>query len=271
MALTLVVLPIGNGLDITRRGADFLALHHSFLAEDTRSFANLLRFLTIDPQKKKIESFHGHSTDKISKIVKRLKRGEELALVSKAGSPILSDPAYPLVKETLESGIPLKVIPGVNAPTLALEYSGLPPIPYSFHGFLPRKEGEIRSFFQGSAPGTHIFFESPYRIASTLKILGQELPMAQVCLARELSKKFEEAIRFKAEEYQQIVEKLSLKGEFVLLYHIGKTRTTLQKKDKKISDLAKKVLEKNSNKSLSQLLGEILGQNAKEIYKKLNS
>ena len=197
--LTLVVLPIGNVEDLTSRVMKFLHKHKVFLAEDTHHFVALLKYLGIESKSKMIDSFHEYSREKIDRIIARLKRGENIAIVSDAGSPILSDPAYPLVRKVVEEGLDLEILPGVNSVTAALEVSGLPPHPFTFHGFLPRKENEISRFFRRNQGGTHIVFESPRRIVDSIEILCREIPQCEICVVRELTKKFEQVVRFRAD------------------------------------------------------------------------
>ena len=264
--LIVVVLPIGNVGDLTARVRDFLHQHRTFLAEDTRHFVALLKYMGIESKSKSIDSFHDYSQNKMSKIIGRLKKGENMAIVSNAGSPILSDPAYPLVREALGQGIEVEVLPGVNSVTMALEVSGLPPQPFTFHGFLPRKENDIRRFFRLHQGGTHIVFESPKRIIYSIEILCQEIPGCDVSVVRELTKKFEEVVRFRADS-KDWAERLTLKGEFVLLYHCEEKPLP---QDSKVVELAQAVLKKNSHKNLARLLGRILERESKDVYRELS-
>lgn len=145
--LTLVTLPIGNSGDITLRALEALKSGKTFYAEDTRVFKDLLGNLGISLQDKFIDSFHDQSVGKIDVIVSKIKNGESIYLVSDAGSPMVSDPAYPLLKRLLEEGIEIKTLPGVTAVITALELSGLPPHPFHFWGFLARGKGEKKDFF----------------------------------------------------------------------------------------------------------------------------
>ena len=264
--LILVVLPIGNVGDLTERVDRFLRKHKTFVAEDTRHFVALLKYLGIESKSKSIDSFHDYSQEKTGKIINLLKKGESIAIVSNAGSPILSDPAYPLVREAIRAGYGVEILPGVNSVTTALEVSGLPPHPFTFHGFLPRKETELVRFFQKHQGGTHIVFESPRRIIDSIKILCQEIPNCDICVARELTKRFEEVVRFKA-NCPNWMERLTLKGEFVLLYHCKEKPSF---KDSKIATLANDVLKKSSQKNLAKLLGKILEKDSKDIYNELS-
>ena len=264
--LIVVVLPIGNVGDLTKRVVNFLHGHKTFLAEDTRHFVALLKYIGIESKSKSIDSFHDYSRDKASKIVGRLKQGESIAVVSNAGSPILSDPAYPLVRKAIGEGCEVEVLPGVNSVTTALELSGLPPHPFTFHGFLPRKEGDLGRFFGKHRGGTHVVFESPRRIVNSITILCREIPDCDICVVRELTKKFEEVVRFHA-SCPDWIERLTLKGEHVLLYHCKEEPLS---KDSKTVELAENVLRKNSPKNLARLLGRILERDSKDVYQELS-
>ena len=138
--LTLVGLPIGNAQDITKRAYSILENQKSFLVEDTRNFKSLLSHYGLDLTQYRLESFHDHNKENISKLMAKMDRGEDLFLCSDAGSPVLSDPAFPLVRAALDKGHEIETIPGVSSPIVALELSGLPPHPFKFWGILPRKD-----------------------------------------------------------------------------------------------------------------------------------
>lgn len=274
MSLYLVGLPIGEPKDITTRVMEVLEGDHSFLAEDTRTFKSLLSFLKIDCTRKKFISYHEHSKEKTKSLVREMKGGKDYYLVSDAGSPVISDPAYPLIKESLASGVEVHTIPGVSSPIVALELSGLPPHPFTFHGFLPRDNKRIKDVFIKAKEdgGTHILFESPHRIVDTLFLLKEVAPDSDVCLCRELTKKFESCYHFKASEIgEQLFDQMTIKGEMVLLFY-NKIHGPKKATQDKLNKLAQDCLEKNGHKKpLSKLLAEILGKDAKEVYKSLSS
>jgi 16S rRNA (cytidine1402-2'-O)-methyltransferase len=151
---------------------------------------------------------------------------------------------------------------------MALELSGLPPIPFHFQGFLPREEQKKAREFEALSNGTHIFFEAPTRIAETLSILSKVSSELDVCVVRELSKKFQQVLRFKNHDYESVKDQLTVKGEFVLLVH-SKNKSSAVGSDE-LRKLAGELLEKNSTKTLSKLLGLILDRSSKEIYGELN-
>lgn len=267
-SLKLVTLPIGNLGDITERALSVLKSERLFLAEDTRNLRKLFDLYEIEHKQKHIDSFHDHSKDKIEHYITKLKSGVSYVLVSDAGSPIISDPAFPLVRACIEAGIHIDSFPGVSSVTTALELSGLPPQPFTFFGFMARDDSKKRDFFEGlkTRTGTFIMFESPHRLEKTLKVLAEILPDSDVAVCREITKKFESVYRFKASEWES-AEVKSI-GEIVLLVHTVSDEK--QVSNKKLVTLANDyLLKKQSPKNLAKLLSEILGDSSKEIYEQL--
>lgn len=193
--LVLVPTPLGNLNDLTPRAADALKEADLILAEDTRRTAILLHHLGI---KKQLLSFHDHNeTLRTPEVLKKLVSGLKVALVSDAGMPCLSDPGFHLVRACLNEGLPVSALPGASAITTALAASGLPPVPFYFGGFLPVKAGRRRRELEAAlARGmTHVYFESPHRLMATLSELAALQPDSKVCVARELTKIYEEFCR----------------------------------------------------------------------------
>jgi len=271
MELVLLSLPIGNPADLTYRAKEHLEECGFYLSEDTRVFMDFLRRNSLPIDGKEIKSFHEHKQDQIEKYVDLIKEKGRATIVSDAGSPVVSDPAFPLIRACLENDIEIKVIPGVSAPTVALELSGLPPIPFHFHGFIPREKGKIKEFFESinGQQGTHLFFESPHRIKTTLDILSKTLPESQVSVGRELTKTYETVHRFKASEYSSLKENILEKGEFTIAVHSEKQSGV---NNSKILKLAQDCLERKAHpKTVSKLLSAILGKDQKELYKELSN
>lgn len=269
--LTLLTLPIGNPQDITLRGLDELKNKAFFLAEDTREFVKLLRHYGIETSEKTIDSFHDHSSDKLDSLIQKIKNGQAVTLVSEAGSPIISDPAFPLVRAALARGITVHSLPGVSSVLVALELSGLPPHPLHFFGFLPREEERIRELFEQCSrqKGVHLFFESPHRMEKSLQVLERFFPDTELAVARELTKTFETVYRFKASELPEV--DIRYQGEFVLCCDFSQTPVTETAKEKKLRELAEEILTEGAGaKRLSKLLSEITGQAPKEIYRILS-
>lgn len=265
--IILLNTPIGNLGDLTPRVLEALKNGRLFSVEDTRVFKELLNHLGISLEGKKIMAFHEHSDSKQLDKLLELAQGEDLFVTSDAGSPIISDPAYPLVSRAYEKGIKVESFSGVSSPIMALELSGLPPIPFHFHGFVPREKGKKSQLMESLGPGTHIFFEAPTRIEETMGQLCQDHPDFSVAIVRELSKKFEQVVRFRAVEWEQIKEKITFKGEFIFLIHKEEGKGMPKAE---LVALAQEILAKGASpKCLSKLLGLILERPTKDIYSQL--
>ncbi|MBT3981875.1 MAG: 16S rRNA (cytidine(1402)-2'-O)-methyltransferase [Bacteriovoracaceae bacterium] len=269
--LTLLGLPLGNIEDLTARALEGLKSGELFICEDTRNLIKIFGHLKISTQSKKLISYHEHSTEHdLDRTIKTIKDYPQAYMVSDAGSPIISDPAYPLIRGCLEKGIEIDSFPGPTSPITALELAGLPPQPCMIHGFFPRdsEKRKDKIEFAGSRSMTHIFFESPYRVMETLELLCNEFPGGRFCLARELTKLFQQVVRFKGDEFSSIADQITLKGEMVIVFYIDVKES--RRSDKKLTDLAQKVLEQAGKKKIvAKLVAEILGENPKNIYQKL--
>ncbi len=268
--LKIISTPIGNLGDMSDRCRETLQKETYFLAEDTRELFKLLDLLDIPRELKRVESFNDHDQSKVEYLVSKYLKEGNLCIVSDAGSPVLSDPAYPLVKQWVAQGGRVESIPGASAVTVALEVSAMAPIPFSFHGFLPRKSGAIEDYISElPSRTTHIFFESPHRIIGTLDLVSSAFPDYEVCVVRELTKKFEQHLRFKAKDWPDMKDQLHAKGEFVLLLR-NETSSQSGANSKELLKLADKYLEKPSSKALAKILAQITGQDTQEMYKKIN-
>ena len=217
--LFVVGTPIGNLADITYRAVDTLNSVDFIFAEDTRVSKKLLNHYKID---KKIYSYHDHSKDsEVEKLTNLLENGNDVALISDAGTPTVSDPGYRLIRECVRKGVDIVPIPGPSAVTTALSVAGLPSDSFTFVGFLPQKKGRIKKIEQLSEiNNTIILFESPHRLLKTLNQLFEILGNRQVAIGRELTKLYEEIIRGNLKDVIQEFSKKSVKGEIVIM--IGK-------------------------------------------------
>ena len=218
--------PIGHLEDVSPRLLQTLREVALICAEDTRHTGQLLsRFEIKTPQ----TSVHQHTSEaKIAALVERLKAGENMALVTDAGTPGVSDPGPALVKAAAEQGITVSPIPGPCALVAALSVSGFDAQRFSFLGFLPRKPGKIRKVFQSAIEReeTFVFYESPFRVAKTLEFLAEVAPNARVCAGRELTKHFEEILRGTAAEIAQTLRaRGEVKGEFAVVVEASETQT----------------------------------------------
>lgn len=266
--IILLNTPIGNLGDLTPRVLEALKSGETFAVEDTRVFRELLNHLGISVSGKRIFSLHDQSEKGQMGKLLELTQGGDLYVASEAGSPIVSDPAYPLVIAAYEKGVEIDSYSGISSPVMALELSGLPPIPFHFHGFLPRESGKRAKIFEQTNYGTHIFFEAPTRIEETLDELAALMPGVEVALVRELSKKFQQVLKFKASQWGEKKQELTFKGEFVLLFHRHEAQAQL---GGELRELALEMLaDKAGPKTLAKLLGLILDRPTKDIYTELN-
>lgn len=265
--IILLNTPIGNLGDLTPRVHEALKVGEVFAVEDTRVFKDLLSHLGISLIGKRIFSLHDQSeTSQITKLLDHV-GGADLYVASEAGSPIVSDPAYPLIALACERGIEVDSYSGISSPIMALELSGLPPLPFHFHGFLPRENAKRQKIFQEAGYGTHIFFEAPTRIEETMDQLAKVLPDVKVALVRELSKKFQQVERFKAAEWGERKSTLTYKGEFILVFH--QPQLALQVSSE-LKEYAQEILANQAGpKTLAKLLGLILERPTKDIYSHL--
>jgi len=215
--LFLVATPIGNLEDITLRALRVLREADLIAAEDTRRTATLLTRYEI---RKPLLSYHEfNEARRTAELLHNLRTGQRIALVSDAGMPTLSDPGLRLLRAALDAAIPVEVIPGPSALTMALAASGLPVEPFLFHGFLPHKSAQRRRLLAGLAPlpYTLAFFESPHRIHKTLADIEELLGDRRVVLARELTKKFEQILRDRVSVLRKSLENRAVKGEITLI------------------------------------------------------
>ncbi len=215
--LYLVATPVGTLGDITFRAVELLRSVDVIAAEDTRHTRKLLDHYDIKPGL--LTSYHSHNADrKTASLIKMLRDGKSMAVTSDAGSPGISDPGVLLVKAAVEAGIAVSPIPGASAPLLAITASGFPSHRFIFEGFLPRKKGRktlIESWRE--EPRSIVFFEAPVRLVKTLKDIEAVTGARQVCIAREITKKFEEFIRGDiAEVIGELESRGKVKGEITV-------------------------------------------------------
>lgn len=267
--IVLVTVPIGNADDITIRALNTLKKIKYIFAEDTRVTKKLLNELEIPTDDKNINSFHDHSEEhKLNNLI-NLAKENLVAIVSDAGSPLISDPAYPVVQAAINSQITITTCSGINAVTYALELSALAPTPFHFHGFIGRENSKKNELYEliSSQYGTHIFFEGVSRVIKTTQELSEKFQDFEIVVARELSKNFESVYRFKGKDFESIKNDITEKGEFVILVNNPKKISGANPKLKKI---AQEILDKGSRpKLVSKLLAEITDQNSKEIYEQI--
>lgn len=224
--LYIVGTPIGNLDDLSYRQARTIMSADILLTEDTRSTGILLKVIAeIFPFKRNtnqrmISYYKEKEFEKLPEVMNLLEEGKEVSLISQAGMPLISDPGSFLIQQVVKKDIPFTVIPGPSAVTTAFIHSGFKSDEFMFLGFLPKKEGQIKSLVNKMVETKKLFkdmvfimFESPNRIQKTLAILHNEIPDYDIVVTRELTKKFEEVIRGKPLE----LANLDYKGEITLL------------------------------------------------------
>lgn len=215
--LYIVPTPIGNLKDITLRALEILNFCDIILAEDTRNTGQLLKHYQIS---KPMQSYHAHNEhDKINDVIFQLNQGKNMALVTDAGTPGISDPGFLIVNKCVAEKLEVECLPGATAFVPALVVSGFPCDKFIFEGFLPVKKGrKTRLESLKSEPRSIVLYESPYKLLTTLKdlseYLGKERPIS---ISREISKMFEETYRGSIEDSIQHFTKKNPKGEFVII------------------------------------------------------
>lgn len=225
--LVIVATPIGNLDDLSPRAQAAFEQADLIACEDTRHTGRLLSHLGI---RKPLISLHEHNErQRLPRLIADLEEGKVIALVSDAGTPLLSDPGFLLVREAAARGLRIEPIPGPAAPLAALVASGLPPYPFTFAGFPPPKSGKRRTFYQGWAALGHtlVIFESPHRLLTSLEDALAVLGDRPVAVARELTKLHEEILRGPLSEVlEELRGRAALKGEFVVV--VGTLAATRQ-------------------------------------------
>jgi 16S rRNA (cytidine1402-2'-O)-methyltransferase len=215
--LYLVATPIGNLGDITLRALEVLRSVDLIASEDTRKTSILLGHYDIHkPQK----SYHAFNEKKVvPKLVELLLAGQSIAVVTSAGTPVISDPGYSLVQAALENEIPVTAIPGPSAVVMALTLSGLPAHSFTYKGFSPRKQGARRRFIAAEvdSPHTLIFYESPHRIQAFLEDALAELGDRTGAIANDLTKKFESVQRGKLSVLIETLAEEAPRGEYTVV------------------------------------------------------
>lgn len=213
--LYLVATPIGNYSDMTIRGVDTLKLVDDIYCEDTRITGKLLAYFEINT---KMHSYHIFNEQELtSSIIEKIKSGSNIAIVSDAGMPAISDPGFLIARDAINNGIEVVVVPGVSASLTALVGSGIPSNNFTFIGFLNSKDQKRKEELESLKyhEETLIIYEAPHRIKSTLEMINEIMPTRYIVLARELTKKYEEYLRGTAKEILEVVDEL--KGEMVIV------------------------------------------------------
>lgn len=214
--LYIVSTPIGNLSDFTFRAVETLRNVELIATEDTRVSGVLLKHYDIETS---MLPYHDHNKVQVTPgLLSKLEAGDDIALITDAGTPLVSDPGFYLVRAAIKDNIEVVPIPGASAMLAALVAAGLPSDRFTFEGFLPRKKGRQTRFkLLAEDTRTIILYESPHRVAKTLKDIGEYMGDREVVIAREITKKFEEFIRGTVSEIREQLDTRSIKGEVVIM------------------------------------------------------
>ena len=267
--LYLVATPIGNLEDITLRALKTLNESSIVLAENTKTSQKLFSAHGINS---KLVSFNDFSSNtKIVSLLRKLKGGDSISLISDAGTPLISDPGFNLVSHAIDENIRIESIPGPSAVIAGLITSGIDNQKFIFEGFLPKKNNELKKTFLklNYESRTTIFFESPHRIIKSFKVMEQILDSRRkISIARELTKMHETILRGTIGEVASFVEKDPnlTRGEIVLIFE--GTDNNFSDFDEKLDELFNSLKKEVSLKKFSKVFSQITNFSAKEIYNK---
>ncbi len=267
--LYIVATPIGNMGDITVRALDVLKAAEMIAAEDTRRTVKLLNHFGI---KGKMVSFHEHSSEARRKeIVAHMMEGRAVALVSDAGTPVISDPGLMLVRDCIAADIPIESIPGANAAVVAVTLSGIDCSNFIFAGFLPQK-GAARKKKLDALAAAHmpvVFYESPGRVTALLEGVAEAFgPGTPVCVSRELTKMYEETLRGSAEAIcAQLAEREAVKGEFVVVAGVPEQAGDEATDEMIVEQLEKCIAAGHTKKEAVTLVTADLSCSKNRVYK----
>lgn len=271
--LYLVPTPIGNLKDITLRALEVLESVDEIAAEDTRQSLKLLNHFEI---KKSLFSYHKHNEQgKSFNIIEKLKRGINIAIITDAGTPGISDPGSVIVEKCIEEGIPFEVLPGATAITTALVYSGLDTTKFIFRGFLPRENKDRIPVIEEvkNVRDTLIFYEAPHRLINTLSFLLDNLGDRNIAACRELTKLHEEIFRGSITDSINYFTENRPRGEFVLVIS-GKSDEEIKTEKESqwiglsIEEHLEKVISEGINKKEAiKLVAKERGLAKKDVYK----
>jgi 16S rRNA (cytidine1402-2'-O)-methyltransferase len=264
-ALYLVATPIGNLADISLRALAILARADLIAAEDTRHSKRLLSHFGLRAD---LTPYHEHNAEKERpRLLARLRAGQSVALISDAGTPLVSDPGYKLVREALDDGLIVVSIPGPSASLAALTSSGLPTDTFLFAGFLPPKSGARRARLETlkSAPATLILFESTSRLGKSLADMADLLGAREAAVAKELTKLHESVTRGRLDRLAAAFSGETLKGEFVVVV-APPAEDQAEPSDEMIEEQLVKALKLDSFRDAVRSVAEVLNVSRARVY-----
>jgi len=264
--LHIIATPIGNLGDITLRALNTLAAADLVLCEDTRITSRLLQRYQINTPMK---PYHDHNGAKVRpKVIEDIKSGKAIALVSDAGTPLVSDPGFKLVHELREQDLPVHMSPGVSAPVMALALCGFASDRFQFCGFLsPKSAARSASLASaGDYQGVSLFFESPKRIEKCLADAAKTIPDAQIAITRELTKQYEEVMRGSAQELlAQIKQRGGIKGEITLAIWPGIGKT-VEADDERVIEALKEAIKTMPAAKAALEVAKKFGLQKRQLY-----
>ena len=263
--LYVVATPIGNAKDITLRALDVLMLADKVYCEDTRITKKLFSLHGIQ---RKPDSYHEHSSDNVrAEILHHLENGLTVALVSDAGTPLISDPGYRLVKEARDAGQDVFSVPGASSPIAALSIAGLPSDRFLFAGFLPTKSAARQTALGElvDIPVTLVLFESPKRLTGLLKDIDAVMPDREAAICREMTKAYEEVlVGAPAELIETLDANASARGEVVVLIHPPAARERMSEAD--VRESLRVALQSQPLKTAAARVAALSGWSKRDVY-----
>jgi 16S rRNA (cytidine1402-2'-O)-methyltransferase len=266
--LYLVGTPIGNLGDLSDRARETLRSVEILAAEDTRRTGRLLAHAGIE--RRIVSLFEGNERARTAELLARLREGSDVAIVTDAGMPTISDPGFLLVRACADEGIDVVVVPGPSAVTAALAVSGLPVDRFVFEGFLPRRASQRRERLRALAhdPRTAVLFESPVRLTALLEDVLAEMGDRRMALARELTKLHEEVIRGRVSEVRDRLGDARLKGELVVVLE-GRVEAVEADLPELVEEARRLVRGGMRKREAASTVGRSRGASANEIYEAL--
>ncbi|MCF7890199.1 16S rRNA (cytidine(1402)-2'-O)-methyltransferase [Candidatus Bipolaricaulota bacterium] len=276
--LFVVGTPIGNLADITYRAVETLREVDAIIAEDSRHSQKLLDHYDIDTPFT-LSYYQGAGADRRERLIEKLLAGQDLALISDAGTPLISDPGFKLVRKVRKRGVEVVGIPGPNAAITCLSISGQPTNSFTFDGQAPKKEGKKRKYFGElrTRTRTTVIYDSPHRIERTLELLDEVLPERSITVCRELTKEFEQTIKGTPAEVLESLSEGELKGEFTIVIRGATEEEAARARREEYEDVpiedqyeGLKKLKGLSRKEAMKELARIRGVSKRDIYEELN-
>jgi len=268
--LSIVATPIGNLEDVTLRALRVLREADVIAAEDTRHTRGLLERHGID---RPMTSLHEHNEDeKTASLLGRVLAGENVALVTDAGTPGVSDPGFRLIRAAREQGVPVEVVPGPSAVMVAVAGAGIPAEKFAFLGFPPRKGGELARWARDtlSMPISVVFFESPRRIVDTLTVLAGLDPNRPACVCRELTKRYEEFLRLPLEELAaSLAARPEVLGEVTVILGPPLAPLVDETPFDVDAEVARLEGQGKSKKEIAKAIAKVMKRKASDVYAEL--